>query len=73
MIIFLLMAFLVPKIFQELARLFEAIKEEMPKFLAWLSENTNLKIDSEFIRNLKEEIENIKSITKKLFHRFFRR
>ena len=59
MIMFLIMAFLIPKIFQELAGLFEAIKEAMPKFLAWLSENTNLKIDSEFIRNLREEIENI--------------
>ncbi len=59
MIMFLLMAFLIPKFLQELARLFEAIKEGMPKFLAWLSENTNLKIDSEFIRNLREEIEKI--------------
>ncbi len=59
MIMFLLMAFLIPKIFQELAGLFEAIKEGVPKFLSWLSENTNLKIDSEFIRNLREEIENI--------------
>lgn len=59
MIMFLLMAFLIPKIFQELAGLFEAIKEGMPKFLSWLSENTNLKIDSEFIRILREEIENI--------------
>jgi predicted PurR-regulated permease PerM len=59
MIMFLLIAFLVPKIFQELSRLFEAIKEEMPKLLAWLSENTNLKLDSEFIRNLKDQIENI--------------
>jgi len=59
MIMFLLMAFLIPKIFQQLAGLFEAIKEGMPKFLAWLSENTNLKTDSEFIRNLKEQIENI--------------
>jgi len=58
-IMFLLMAFLIPKIFQELAGLFEAIKEAMPKFLAWLSENTNLKIDSEFISNLREQIENI--------------
>jgi predicted PurR-regulated permease PerM len=60
MIIFLLIAFLVPTIFQELSRLFEAIKKEMPKFPAWLSENTNLKLDSEFIRNLKNQIENIK-------------
>jgi predicted PurR-regulated permease PerM len=60
MIIFLLVAFLVPTIFQELSRLFEAIKEEMPKLLAWLSENTNLKLDSEFIRNLIDQIENIK-------------
>jgi predicted PurR-regulated permease PerM len=59
MIMFLLMAFLIPKIFQELAGLFEAIKEGMPKFIAWLSENTSLKLDSEFIRNLREEIENI--------------
>jgi len=59
MIMFLLMAFLIPKIFQELSGLFEAIKEGIPKFLAWLAENTNLKLDSEFIRNLKEQIENI--------------
>jgi predicted PurR-regulated permease PerM len=58
-IMFLLMAFLIPKIFQELSGLFEAIKEGMPKFIAWLSENTSLKLDSEFIRNLREEIENI--------------
>jgi predicted PurR-regulated permease PerM len=59
MIIFILMVFLIPKFFQELSKLFEAIKEGMPRFLAWLSENTQLKIDSQLIRNLKDEIDKI--------------
>ena len=59
MVIFLLLAFLIPKFFQELARLFEAIKQGMPKLLAWLAAHTNINLDSEFIRNLLEQIEKI--------------
>jgi predicted PurR-regulated permease PerM len=64
MIIFILAAFLVYRMFQELSWFFEAIMEEVPKLLASLSENTSLKLDSEFIQNFKEQTENSNLIAK---------
>lgn len=59
MIIFLLLVFLIPKFLDELSKLFEVTKEGLPRFLGWLSENTQLKIDTQFIRNLRDHIDNI--------------
>ncbi len=64
--VFLLLAFLIPKILSEFIRLFNTLKAVMPSLLAKLSQNEYLQIDKELILLIQEKIKAIEIDYEKL-------
>jgi predicted PurR-regulated permease PerM len=58
-VIFLLLAFLVPTILSQFIKLFHTVKEGVPTLLAALSENKHLQIDDELIKTIQNKIKEV--------------